>query len=349
MDKCRFLNSSILTKFANALWLLATFFLFSGGGAKAQAITVNSFDCGGVATANLAAGDVITANYSIAATGTFASAIVRTPQPPFQLYSGVLSQAYVSGVPVTLAYTLTVTPVGGTVAALAVTNFGNNVAVVCPTYQATVVKAVDTANVSALPATLTYTITVDNTGTGGLASPVITDTLEQSGGSLTMTTGPTLTSGDVNTNSIIDPTETWVYTATYAVTQVNMDDAGDILNFASFSAIFFPATNSNTVTTTITAAPDITVVKTADDTTDVLAGQLITYSYVVTNSGNQTVTSIDLSDIHGGSGPAPTPSGETLTTDVVPLGDSTDAKRQLGQPCARRQHHLQRHLHCHPE
>lgn len=53
------------------------------------------------------------------------------------------------------------------------------------------------------------------------------------------------------------------------------------------------------------------------------AGDAIEYSYLVTNTGNVTLSSITVSDIHGGSGPLPTPAIETLT-DNAPLGDSTD-------------------------
>ena len=51
----------------------------------------------------------------------------------------------------------------------------------------------------------------------------------------------------------------------------------------------------------------------------------MTYTYRVTNSGNQTITGVSLSDAHNGSGPAPAPGGETLFDDVLPLADSTDA------------------------
>jgi hypothetical protein len=39
-----------------------------------------------------------------------------------------------------------------------------------------------------------------------------------------------LQSGDANTNSILEPSETWNYTATYTVTQADID-AGKITSF----------------------------------------------------------------------------------------------------------------------
>lgn len=68
----------------------------------------------------------------------------------------------------------------------------------------------------------------------------------------------------------------------------------------------------------------LSVIKTADVTVNVIAGQVIIYSYLVTNTGNLTLTGITPSDAHGGSGPPPVPDNETLT-DNGPLGDSTDA------------------------
>ena len=70
--------------------------------------------------------------------------------------------------------------------------------------------------------------------------------------------------------------------------------------------------------------PSLTVTKTADKTVNVAAGELVTYTYVVTNNGNQVISGITLSDAHGGSGPAPTPADETLTADNGTTGDSVN-------------------------
>jgi hypothetical protein len=69
----------------------------------------------------------------------------------------------------------------------------------------------------------------------------------------------------------------------------------------------------------------MTVTKIADDDTDVIAGQVITYTYVVTNSGSQTLSNVSLSESHNGSGPPPVPGAEFLSSDAGASGDSTDA------------------------
>ena len=78
------------------------------------------------------------------------------------------------------------------------------------------------------------------------------------------------------------------------------------------------------------AAPSLLVTKLADDTTDVVAGQTVIYTYVVRNMGNRTLTNVSLSDAHNGAGTAPLPLGEALTTDAGDQNDSTDASPNDG-------------------
>lgn len=313
-----------------------------------------------------------------------------------------------------------------------------------PDYDFTVSKVVDTANITGLPATLGYTITVTNTGDTGMTGVTPVDTLVQDGTPTVLTvSGPT---GDGGTIGTLDVGEIWTYTASHVVTQAQIDNGNDLVNGVVVTTTEMGATSrSDSATTTITATaamtiakvpdvasvnnvgevitytitltntgattitgitvsdpllsglscvpgtganpadlapaavasctgtysvttadfdgngggdgdidntasatgtgaggsgainindsaavtlnvnPELTITKTADDTTDVNLNQVITYTFTVENTGNQTITNISLSDVHGGSGPGPTPSNETLTTDVPPLLDSTDA------------------------
>ena len=103
--------------------------------------------------------------------------------------------------------------------------------------------------------------------------------------------------------------------------------AANVVAGADFTCVF-----ANTL-----ANPQISVTKIASatgfvtgDIQEAPAGTVVTYTYVVTNTGNQTLTNASLSDISNGSGPSPTPLGESLTNDVVPLGDSSDATLNNG-------------------
>jgi len=48
--------------------------------------------------------------------------------------------------------------------------------------------------------------------------------------------------------------------------------------------------------------PTMTLEKTADLTANAAEGDLITYSYAVENTGNVTMTSVSISDVHSGTG-----------------------------------------------
>ncbi|MEZ5789433.1 MAG: hypothetical protein R3D34_01050 [Nitratireductor sp.] len=194
---------------------------------------------------------------------------------------------------------------------------------------ATVSKTASVSSIST-PGTITYTITVTNIGSVQLPSPSISDVLTLDGSARSLTSGPTYVSGDTNGNGQIGTTEVWTWTASYAVTQADIDAGGVFQNVATFSSTPTGPIASNIALTSVVQSPSLSITKTADDTTDVIAGQVVTYSYVVTNTGNITIDNIAISDSHSGSGPAPVPSGETLTLDAAPASDSSDVTSNNG-------------------
>jgi uncharacterized repeat protein (TIGR01451 family) len=186
-----------------------------------------------------------------------------------------------------------------------------------------ITKAVDLATIAA-PGTLTYTITVDNAGNVSLTGLTITDALLQGASPRTLTTGPTYSSGDTDIDGAIDPTETWIYSATYAVTQGNIDDGSTFSNTATFDTTQAAASTSNAATTTVTQTPALTIVKTADTAGPVSVGNIITYTFRATNTGNLTINAVTIADTFNGYGTAPVPGSETLSLDAVPTLDSSD-------------------------
>ncbi len=171
-----------------------------------------------------------------------------------------------------------------------------------------------------------YTISVANTGNGSLSSVSVTDTLQLGGSARTLTTGPTKISGDTNSNNILDVGETWIYSASYTTTQADLNGSGSLTNTANAqTAQTALLISTPAVSTGVTRTSQLSIVKTADKSGPLAVGTLITYSYAVTNTGNVTMTGVNVSDTHNGALPIGTPNLEQLTTDAVPLSDSTDA------------------------
>jgi uncharacterized repeat protein (TIGR01451 family) len=156
----------------------------------------------------------------------------------------------------------------------------------------TIAKSVSSASIAA-PGTLTYTITVDNNGSAILTGLSISDALTQNGSARTLTSGPTLTSGDSNSDGILQDTETWIYSATYAVTQANIDTGGSFSNTATFDTAETAPQTSPAAVTTITQSPAFTNVKTQTGGSNPVtaAGQTLNYTIAIDNTGNVTLTS----------------------------------------------------------
>ena len=88
------------------------------------------------------------------------------------------------------------------------------------------------------------------------------------------------------------------------------------------------STNCSTVVETVIvqeANPSLVMEKVANSAGPFTVGDVITYTYTVTNNGDTVIQDVVVTDTHNGSDPAPVPSGETLLTDAAPTGDSTDA------------------------
>ena len=131
--------------------------------------------------------------------------------------------------------------------------------------------------------TVTYTVVVTNSGNVTVSAISLSDTLvSQDAGTFTL-----------------EPGKSKTITYTYTVTQADVD-AGKIDNTVTATGKDpknedVTGTASATVTT-IESDAKLTVTKTADPTGNVAVGATVTYTVVVTNSGNVTVKGIALSD-----------------------------------------------------
>lgn len=173
--------------------------------------------------------------------------------------------------------------------------------------------------------TLNYEIVLENTGQLDQTGVVVDDTLPDA--STGTVSGPV---ESLASDNIFEVGETWTYTVSYPVTSADISAGGNLINNVSVTTDQYTAESladetALATTTILPANPSITVTKTADMDTNVAAGVTVTYTYVVANTGNQTVSNITLVDAHNGSGPAPTPTNETLSSDNGIANDSSDA------------------------
>ncbi|WP_430465944.1 beta strand repeat-containing protein [Tabrizicola sp.] len=151
---------------------------------------------------------------------------------------------------------------------------------------------------------IVYTITVENTGNVSLTTVLLDDPL---------TADEAYVSGDEGTADTMEVGEVWTYSATYALTQADID-AGKVENIAVATAtppsgtafdVESSATGNGTpgdgegtpTAVTLTASPAIEGVKTVAITNDkgakgLSVGDELTYTIAITNTGNVSLTGV---------------------------------------------------------
>jgi uncharacterized repeat protein (TIGR01451 family) len=166
--------------------------------------------------------------------------------------------------------------------------------------------------------TITYSFSVENSGTVTIENVTVSD--------------PKLGLTDAAvTPGTLAPGETGTASATYTLTQADID-AGEVENTATASGTppggGDPVTAEDTITTPVESSPALTLTKTAGEVVDANgngrtdAGDTITYTFSVENSGTVTIENVTVSDPKLGlTDAAVTPStlapGETGTAEAV--------------------------------
>jgi uncharacterized repeat protein (TIGR01451 family) len=146
---------------------------------------------------------------------------------------------------------------------------------------------------------INYTIHVANAGNMTLTGLTVTDP---------SVTGLAYASGDANNDGKLDLTETWIYTASHTVTQADIDNGGVVdpgLTYDNTASVTTDqgaddpdASDSDSASVPIVQSPSISLDKTATvpgGTADT-AGEVISYTIDLSNTGNMTLTGVSVSD-----------------------------------------------------
>jgi uncharacterized repeat protein (TIGR01451 family) len=264
-------------------------------------------------------GNVTLTNVSVSDTLTGLSAITPSPftMSPIILLPGA-SQLFTATYNITQTNlnagrlintaTATGTPPGG---GPDVTDMDNDTIDAIQTPSIEIEKTASPQTYSAVNDVITYNFLVTNTGNVTLTNVSVSDTLT----GLSAITPPSVT---------LLPGASQLFTATYNITQTNLN-AGRLINTATATGT--PPGGGPDVTDmdndTIDAiqTPSIEIEKTASPQTYSAVNDLITYNFLVTNTGNVTLTNVSVSDTLTGLS-AITPSPFTMSPIILLPGAS---------------------------
>ena len=164
-----------------------------------------------------------------------------------------------------------------------------SVTFVQPDPKITVTKTPNPATATTAGTTVTYSFLVTNTGNVNLTGVTLTDAQAPPAGNLT--SGPTCPSTTLAVGASM------TCTATYVITQADVNhgavnDTATVTGSPPAILGLPPATGTANATVTISAAPALSLTKTVSPGTVTTAGDAVTYTFAVRNTGNVTVHGI---------------------------------------------------------
>jgi hypothetical protein len=169
-----------------------------------------------------------------------------------------------------------------------------------------------TASVDTLPAgggDVTYTYVVTNSGQVPLTNVTVTDD---------KCSPVAYLSGDTNSNSMLDLTESWTFTCSASLTETTTNTGTATGHDGDHTVT---ATDQATVTVSPTGDnPAIHVVKSADPATLPIGGGPVEYTYLVTNTGNVDLTNVTATD--NKCAPLTGPTGDSGNDGVLGLTET---------------------------
>ncbi|MGA0568337.1 DUF7507 domain-containing protein [Rathayibacter sp. KR2-224] len=210
-----------------------------------------------------------------------------------------LSQADVDAGSITNTATATGTPTSGPAP---VSPPSSAVVTVPPASALTVVKSVTPTSVGKVGDSVTYSFLVTNTGNTTLKNPQIAETTFSGTGTAPVAVCPPAT---------LAPGDSVTCTAGYTLTQADVD-AGTVTNSATATATPpsgpDPVSPPSQAVVTVPPASALTLVKSVTPTSVGKVGDSVTYSFLVTNTGNTTLKNPQVAEkTFSGTGTAPAP------------------------------------------
>ncbi len=156
-----------------------------------------------------------------------------------------------------------------------------------------------TANVAG--ETISYTYVVTNQGNAAIADVMVRDD-NATPDNTSDDFNATYVSGDVNNNALLDTSETWTYSSNRTLTQAMIDAGRDLINVATVTGSG-AASDTDDANVDVVQTPAFTIAKdvsavtggTFDNKAD-SAGDVIHYTIVLTNTGNQSLTGVTMVD-----------------------------------------------------
>ncbi|MDR6845684.1 gliding motility-associated C-terminal domain-containing protein [Flavobacterium granuli] len=187
------------------------------------------------------------------------------------------------------------TPTGGTVTDISgttITTDDDTVKILIQKPSIALVKTGAVGGTGAVGDLITYTFAITNTGNTTLSNIIIDDVLTNS--------------VDLLITNILAPNATETVTVTYTIQQADVN-AGQVTNSATVTGTTptngtVTDTSGTTITTddptvtTLTSTPSIALVKTGAVGGTGTVGNMVTYTFTVTNTGNTTLTNVIIND-----------------------------------------------------
>jgi uncharacterized repeat protein (TIGR01451 family) len=176
---------------------------------------------------------------------------------------------------------------------------------------------------SAVGDEITYTYTVVNNGNVILTDIAISESATDFTGTGTLPDPIFDSSTESSPEGTLEPDESATYTATYIVTQEDLDN-GSIFNKAEVTGTSEQGDDvTDTDDETIAALQDASILldKSGNLNSYAAEGEEITYTFIVTNDGNVSISNLELTDIYVSTGPDYV-SGDDNTNDILDVGET---------------------------